>query len=55
VLGDILGRATDWSRYTKEEQKKEAIRLLRENPCLLIWVNFETVSGYPEGTEPLTT
>ena len=55
VLGDILGRATDWSRYTKEEQKKEAIRLLRENPCHLIWDNFETVSGYPEGTEPLST
>jgi len=55
VLGDILGYATDRSRYTEEEQKKEAIKYLREHPCLLIWDNFETVSGYPEGTEPLAT
>ncbi|MCD6214744.1 MAG: tetratricopeptide repeat protein, partial [Candidatus Desulfofervidus sp.] len=55
VLGDILGYATDWSRYTEEEQKKEAIKYLREHPCLIIWDNFETVSGYPEGAEPLST
>jgi len=55
VLGDILGYATDWSRYTEEEQKKEAIKYLREHPCLIIWDNFETVSGYPEGAESLST
>ena len=55
VLGDILGYATDLSRLSEEKQRELAIKYLREHPCLLIWDNFETVSGYPEGTEPLAT
>jgi len=55
VLGDILGYATDLSRLSEEKQRELAIKYLREHPCLIIWDNFETVSGYPEGTEPLAT
>jgi len=55
VLGDILGYATDLSRLSEEKQQELAIKYLREHPCLIIWDNFETVSGYPEGTEPLAT
>lgn len=55
VLGDIIGYATDLSRLSEEKQQELAIKYLRENPCLVIWDNFETISGYPEGTEPLTT
>jgi len=55
VLGDILGYATDLSRLSEEKQEELAIKYLREHSCLIIWDNFETVSGYPEGTEPLAT
>jgi len=55
VLGDILGYATDLSRLSEEKQRELAIKYLREHPCLIIWDNFETVSGYPEGAEPLST
>jgi len=55
VLGDILGYATDLSRLSEEKQQELAIKYLREHPCLIIWDNFETVSGYPEGAEPLST
>jgi tetratricopeptide (TPR) repeat protein len=55
IVGSIVGHATDFSKYTSEEQLPILVRHLRENPCLLIWDNFESVSGYPQGSEPIAT
>lgn len=55
VIGSIVGYGTDFSSLTEEEQWHRLVSHLRETPCLLVWDNFEPVSGYPEGTEPLAT
>ncbi|MDQ1254276.1 MAG: hypothetical protein QG646_3507, partial [Euryarchaeota archaeon] len=55
IAGSIVGYATDFSKYSSEEQFQILVRHLRENPCLLIWDNFESVSGYPQGSEPVAT
>ncbi|MGB8657505.1 MAG: CHAT domain-containing protein [Candidatus Zixiibacteriota bacterium] len=55
VMGSIVGFATDFSRLPYKQQWNHLVGYLRENPCLLIWDNFETVAGYPEGAEPLAT
>jgi tetratricopeptide (TPR) repeat protein len=55
IVGSIVGHATDFSKYSPEKQFQILVRHLRENPCLLIWDNFESVSGYPQGSEPVAT
>ncbi|MBU7018636.1 MAG: CHAT domain-containing protein [Theionarchaea archaeon] len=55
VVGSIAGYGTDFSRLPDKEQWQFLIQYLRDNPCLLIWDNFETVKGYPEGAVPLAT
>ena len=55
VIGSIVGYGTDFSRLPEEEQWERLLGYLRSNPCLLIWDNFESVAGYPEGAEPLAT
>jgi len=55
VIGSIVGYGTDFSRLSDEGQWQYLIEYLCENPCLLVWDNFETVAGYPEGSEPLAT
>jgi len=55
VIGSVFGFGTDFSRLAQEEQWRRLVGYLRENPCLLVWDNFETVAGYPEGAEPLAT
>jgi len=55
VIGSIAGFGTDFSQLPQEKQLDLLIQYLRENECLLIWDNFETVTGYPEGSEPLAT
>ncbi len=55
VIGSIVGYGTDFSRLSDEEQWNYLVGYLREKPCLLVWDNFETVAGYPEGAEPLAT
>ena len=55
VVRSIKGQGTDFSRYTEQEQWNSLVSQLRDNPCLLIWDNFETVAGYPEGTTPLAS
>jgi hypothetical protein len=55
IVGSIAGYATDFSKFSSEEQFKRLVRHLRVNPCLLIWDNFESVSGYPHGSEPIAT
>ncbi len=46
VIGSIAGFGTDFSRRTPEQQRQMLVNYLRENPCLLIWDNFETVAGF---------
>jgi len=53
VIGSIAGFGTDFSRLSDEEQWKQLIAFLKENPCLLVWDNFEPVAGYPPGEVPL--
>ena len=53
VVGSIVGYATDLSQRPEQEQIDTIVRYLRVNPCLLVWDNFETVAGYPEGATPL--
>ncbi|MBU7028292.1 MAG: tetratricopeptide repeat protein [Theionarchaea archaeon] len=55
VIGSIAGFGTDFSQLPQEEQLDLLINYLYENECLLIWDNFETVTGYPEGFESLAT
>jgi hypothetical protein len=53
VIGSIAGYGTDFSSLPATEQWKRLVSYLLQNPCLLIWDNFETVNGYPEGAVPL--
>jgi len=55
VIGSIVGYGTDFSRLPADQQWDQLVGYLRQNPCLLIWDNFETVAGYPEGSAPLAT
>jgi tetratricopeptide (TPR) repeat protein len=55
VIGSIVGYGTDFSRLSDEDQWQYLVGYLREKSCLLVWDNFETVAGYPEGAEPLAT
>jgi tetratricopeptide (TPR) repeat protein len=55
VLGSIAGYGTDFSRLSGEQQWNALVGYLRENACLLVWDNFETVAGYPAGVAPLAT
>ena len=55
VVGSIVGYGTDFSRLPEEELRQFLVQHLRENACLLVWDNFETVAGYPRGTTPLAT
>lgn len=55
VIGSIAGYGTPFSRLTEQEQSNRLIKVLKEHPCLIIWDNFETVKGYPEGATPLAT
>lgn len=55
VIGSIIGYGTDFSRLPEEEQWQHLVDYLRENPCLLVLDNFETIAGYPESAEPLAT
>jgi tetratricopeptide (TPR) repeat protein len=53
IVGSTVGYATDFSKFPSEEQFKMLVGYLKNNPCLLIWDNFESVSGNPQGTDPL--
>ena len=55
IIGSIVGFGTDFSRLADEEQWQYLVGYLHERPCLLVWDNFETVAGYPEGAQPLAT
>ena len=52
VINQMLDKLVDTSALAMQPEEKQKIltRLLRENPCVLIWDNFESVSGI-EGTE----
>jgi len=53
VVGSIMGYGTDFSLLPEEQQWQDLVGYLREHPCLLVWDNFETVAGYPQGADPL--
>ncbi|MBU7029708.1 MAG: tetratricopeptide repeat protein [Theionarchaea archaeon] len=55
VIGSITGFGTDFSQLPQDKQLDLLINYLNENECLLIWDNFETVTGYPESSHPLAT
>jgi hypothetical protein len=55
VIGSIVGYGTDFSSLSEQQQRDQLVRYLRENPCLLIWDNFEPVAGYPVGATPLAS
>jgi len=55
VIGSIVGFGTDFSMLSEEKQWQYLVGYLCENPCLLIWDNFEPVAGYPQGAVPLAT
>jgi hypothetical protein len=53
VIGSLVGYASDLSALPPEQQWQFLVDHLRTNRCLLIWDNFESVAGYPDGNEPL--
>ena len=55
VIGSLLGYASDLSALPPEQQRQILVNHLRANRCLLIWDNFESVAGYPDGNDPLAT
>ncbi|HTC74966.1 MAG TPA: CHAT domain-containing protein, partial [Edaphobacter sp.] len=55
VIGSVVGYGTDFSSLPEQEQRDRLVKYLRENPCLLIWDNFEPVAGYPVGATPLAS
>jgi tetratricopeptide (TPR) repeat protein len=55
VIASIVGHRTDFYQLPEEEQWQRLIGYLRQNPCLLIWDNFETVAGPGEGADPVAT
>ncbi|MGD2248504.1 MAG: tetratricopeptide repeat protein [Candidatus Methanofastidiosia archaeon] len=55
VVGSFTGFGTDFSQFSQEEQFDILVEYCRENPCLIIWDNFEPVAGYPEGKDPLAS
>ncbi len=44
-----------FSQFPFAQQRAEVLQYLQTNPCLLIWDNFETVIGFPQGNKPLLT
>jgi tetratricopeptide (TPR) repeat protein len=46
-------KGPSFSLLPQKDQHNSVVRYLNERPCLLIWDNFETVYGFPDGTEPL--
>ena len=55
VVGSIVGHGTDFSRLQERDQWNFLVGYLRGNASLLIWDNFETVAGYPQGTDALAS
>jgi len=55
VIGSIVGYGTDFSSLPHDEQWRQLIGYLRDNACLLVWDNVETVAGYPEGADALAS
>ncbi len=55
LIGTIVGHGSELSKLPEEEQLKRVTDFLRKTPCLLVWDNYETVSGIQEGIEPLSS
>jgi len=55
IIGSVVGFGTDFSRLRDEQQWEHLIQYFRNNASLLVWDNFETVNGYPEGSTPLAS
>jgi len=55
VIGSVFGYGTDLSRLTAEQQYEELLSRLRNQQCLIIWDNFESVAGYPAGLNSLAS
>ncbi len=55
VIGSIWVFGAEFSVLSEEEQYNDLVSYLQENPCLLIWDNFETVAGYSQGAVPPAT
>jgi len=53
VIGSLIGHGTDFSRLSEEVQWQALISFFQDNPCLLVWDNFETVAGYPTEADAL--
>ncbi len=53
AIHNLTGR--DWASMTPDKQRQVIIAILREVPCLLIWDDFESVSGFPKGAASLWT
>lgn len=51
VMASVFGYGTDHSMLSDEKQWEALVGHLRENACLLVWDNFETVDGYAAGAE----
>lgn len=55
IVGSVVGYGTDFSRLTTDQQFQELLNHLRSRRCLLIWDNFESVHGYPDGVNSLAS
>lgn len=55
-VGNVFGRIikeqleVEWHLLDDDKRKNLALQVLRTVPCLMIWDNFETVRGFPTGT-----
>jgi len=55
IVGSVAGFGTDFSSLFETNQFERISGFLQNNPCLLIWDNFETVAGYPSPAHSFAT
>ncbi len=55
IIGCTFGHGTEFSKLSEDQQYEFLVGYLKENQCLLVLDNFETVTGYPEGSDALAT
>lgn len=55
IIGAITGFGKEFSQFSEKAQCKRAITYLKQNSCLLILDNVETVAGYPGNWQVLAS
>jgi len=55
VIGSIVGDGSEFFILSDEDQWNSLLSFLTDSRCLLVWDDFESVAGYPDGEQPLAS